>query len=54
MTNVYEKNQMVPVTVLHYKTARVTQIKTKEKEGYVAVQTALNLQKKPAKLSKII
>ena len=49
MTNVYEKNQRVPVTVLQYKTARVTQIKTKEKEGYTAVQTALESSKKASK-----
>ena len=49
MTNVYEKNQRVPVTVLRYKTACVTQIKTKEKEGYTAVQTALESSKKASK-----
>ena len=49
MTNVYEKNQRVPVTVLQYKTARVTQIKTKEKDGYTAVQTALESSKKASK-----
>ena len=52
MTNVYEKNQMIPVTVVQYKTARVTQIKTKEKEGYTAVQVALESSKKPNKAMK--
>ena len=52
MTNVYEKNQMVPVTVVQYKTARVTQIKTKEKNGYTAVQMALESSKKPNKAMK--
>ena len=49
MMSVYEKNQMVPVTVIQYKTARVTQIKTKEKEGYTAVQTAVESSKKANK-----
>jgi len=49
MTNVYEKNQMIPVTVVQYKTARVTQIKTKEKEGYTSVQVALESSKKANK-----
>ena len=52
MTNVYEKNQMVPVTVIQYKTARVTQIKTKEKDGYTAVQTAVESSKKTNKAMK--
>ncbi|MDE0151931.1 MAG: 50S ribosomal protein L3 [Bdellovibrionales bacterium] len=52
MTNVYEKNQMIPVTVLKYETARVTQIKTKEKEGYTAVQVALESSKKAGKAMK--
>ena len=52
MTNVYEKNHMVPVTVVQYKTARVTQIKTKEKEGYTSVQVALESSKKPNKAMK--
>ena len=52
MTNVYEKNQMIPVTVLKYETARVTQIKTKEKEGYTAVQVALESSKKAVKAMK--
>lgn len=46
MTNVYdEKNQYTPVTALQYKPCRVTQIKTKEKDGYFAVQVALESQK---------
>ncbi len=49
MTSVYEKNQMVPVTVVQYKKARVTQVKTKEKDGYTAVQAALESSKKPNK-----
>ena len=52
MTNVYEKNQMVPVTVVQYKEARVTQIKTKEKEGYTAVQVALESSKKSQQIYK--
>ncbi len=52
MTNVYEKNHMVPVTVVQYKTVRVTQIKTKEKEGYTAVQVALESSKKSNKSIK--
>ena len=47
MTSVYEKDQRVPVTVALYKEAKVTQIKTPEKEGYSAVQVAVESSKKP-------
>lgn len=39
MSSVYDaKGQIVPVTVLKFQDWRVTQIKTKEKDGYAAVQ----------------
>ena len=51
MSNVYdEKGRMIPVTVLSCPSAFVTQIKTKEKEGYDAVQVAL--EKKTGKNKK--
>ena len=47
MTHIYnDKNQYIPVTALQYKPCRVTQIKTKEREGYTAVQVALESSKK--------
>ena len=47
MTHIYDnKNQYTPVTALQYKPCRVTQIKTKEREGYNAVQVALESSKK--------
>ncbi len=54
MTNVYDKkNQYIPVTVLQYKPCKVTQIKTKEQEGYSAVQVALESPKKRSKAQQI-
>lgn len=38
MSSVYEKGRLIPVTVLKFDTWKVTQIKTKEKDGYTAVQ----------------
>ena len=39
MSSVYsDQGQMVPVTVLRFDTWKVTQIKTKEKDGYTAIQ----------------
>lgn len=39
MSSVYDaKGQIVPVTVLKFQDWRVTQVKTKEKDGYTAVQ----------------
>ena len=49
MTHVYEKNQLIPVTALNYKTCTVTQIKKNEKEGYTGVQVALESSKKANK-----
>lgn len=41
MATIYnEKGEAVPVTVLRYETWKVSQIKTKEKNGYAAVQIA--------------
>ena len=46
MTSLYdEQGRMVPVTALKYKPWVVSQIKTKEKEGYSAVQLACMPQK---------
>ena len=46
MTSLYdEKGFMVPVTVLNYKPWNVSQIKTKAKEGYSAIQLACSPQK---------
>ena len=50
MTNIYdEKNKRIPVTVLRYKPLKVSQIKTKEKDGYSALQVALESPKKAQK-----
>ena len=46
MTSFYdEKGRLVPVTALKYKPCRVTQVKTKEKDSYSAVQLAFVPQK---------
>ena len=46
MTSLYdEKGIVVPVTVLDYQPWKVSQIKTKEKEGYSSVQLACSPQK---------
>ena len=46
MTTFYdEQGQAVPVTALKYKPCRVTQVKTKEKDSYSAVQVAFVPQK---------
>ena len=45
MTSFYEKGKVLPVTALHYEPWRVSQVKTKEKEGYSAVQLACHPQK---------
>ena len=45
MTSFYEEGKVVPVTALHYEPWRVSQIKTKEKEGYDAIQLACHSQK---------
>ncbi len=46
MTAFYdEKGGRVPVTALQYKPWKVSQIKTKEKEGYSAIQVACHPQK---------
>lgn len=45
MTSFYKEGKSVPVTVLHYKPWRVSQIKTRDKEGYSAVQLACQPQK---------
>ena len=53
MTNVYDqKNNFIPVTVLKYEPCTVTQIKTKEKEGYEAVQIALPSSKSVSRSQK--
>ncbi|HCJ12571.1 MAG: 50S ribosomal protein L3 [Verrucomicrobia bacterium GWF2_51_19] len=52
MTQVYDKaNRLVPVTVIELTPSCVTQIKTKEKEGYNAVQVGYREQKE-SRLSK--
>ena len=46
MTSFYnEEGKAVPVTALHYEPWRVSQIKTREKEGYSSVQLACHPQK---------
>ncbi|MGI9549249.1 MAG: 50S ribosomal protein L3, partial [Bdellovibrionales bacterium] len=46
MTSFYEDNgDCVPVTALQYEPWKVSQIKTKEKEGYTAIQLACKPQK---------
>ncbi|OGF04622.1 MAG: 50S ribosomal protein L3 [Candidatus Edwardsbacteria bacterium RIFOXYD12_FULL_50_11] len=54
MTQVFgESNVMVPVTVLEVGPCVVTQIKTKDKDGYSAVQLGFG-SKKPGKVNKPI
>ena len=45
MTSFYEDGKSVPVTALYYEPWRVSQIKTRDKEGYSAVQLACRPQK---------
>ena len=45
MTSFYKEGESLPVTVLRYEPWRVSQIKNKEKEGYVAIQLACGPQK---------
>ena len=45
MTSFYEDGKSVPVTALYYEPWRVSQIKTRDKEGYSAVQLACWPQK---------
>lgn len=50
MAHVYDdKNTFIPVTVLKYKPLKISQIKTKKKDGYSAVQVALECSKKSTK-----
>ena len=46
MTQIFEKNTVVPVTLVAVEACTITQIKTKEKDGYEAIQ--LGLEKKKA------
>jgi large subunit ribosomal protein L3 len=51
MSSVFDENgASVPVTVLQYKPWVVSQVKTKDKDGYEAVQLACD-PKKPARTS---
>lgn len=53
MTQVYDENgAVVPVTVIEAGPCVVTQVKTKDTDGYNAVQIGLVEDKKPRKLSK--
>jgi large subunit ribosomal protein L3 len=52
MTQVWgEGNRIIPVTVLRVENARIVQVKTTERDGYVAVQITYG-QKDPKKLNK--
>ncbi|MGE4234535.1 MAG: 50S ribosomal protein L3 [Bacteriovoracia bacterium] len=52
MTQIFSKDgDAIPVTVIDLKPAVVTQVKTKEKDGYTAVQIGL-LPKKPQRATK--
>ena len=53
MSHIYdEKHKMIPVTVLKYEPLKITQIKTKEKDGVDSVQAALPSSKKTNKALK--
>ncbi len=45
MSTVYENGEAIPVTLLKYDNWYVSQIKTKEKDGYTAVQVASGAKK---------
>lgn len=50
MTQVWdEENRLIPVTVLRVSTSRVVQVKTRERDGYAALQVTLG----PVKLSRL-
>jgi len=45
MTQVFENGKVVPVTLVAVEPCVITQIKTKEKDGYEAVQLGLEKKK---------
>src|SRR5690606_23246954 len=42
MSTIYENGEAVPVTALRYEPMVVSQVKTKEKDGYTALQVAFS------------
>ncbi|MGB9848082.1 MAG: 50S ribosomal protein L3 [Minisyncoccia bacterium] len=52
MTEIFQNDKMIPVTVLEAGPVVVTQIKTKEKDGYCAVQVGFGKKKKISKALK--
>lgn len=49
MTRLFIENKAVPVTVLQFQKSVVTQVKTKQKEGYDSIQVSAMPQKKVTK-----
>ncbi|MCX8016011.1 MAG: 50S ribosomal protein L3 [Patescibacteria group bacterium] len=52
MTEIFQNDKMIPVTVLEAGPVVVTQIKTKERDGYYAVQVGFGAKKKISKALK--
>lgn len=52
MTQIYQDDKIVPVTVLEAGPVVITQIKTKERDGYCAVQIGFGTKKKISKALK--
>jgi large subunit ribosomal protein L3 len=52
MTQIYQDDKVVPVTVLQAGPVVVTQVKTKERDGYCAVQVGFASKKKISKALK--
>src|SRR5258708_4043312 len=46
MTQLWKDGKVVPVTVIHAEPNKVTTMRTKDKDGYEAVQVALGKKKK--------
>ena len=55
MTRVFtEAGVSIPVTVIHVDVNRVTQVKTKENDGYSALQVTTGSQLKPSSVNKAL
>ena len=52
MTQIWKENKVIPVTLIEAGPCFVTQIKTKEKDGYQAIQLGFEKIEKEKKIKK--